>query len=97
MKRAKEYDESVRQDAIRLVVEKGEKVKDTATNLGIGLSTLSRWVSNHRLGRRANPLDKSPLNPEEIELRSALRKLKIVEEERDILKKALGIFSQLNK
>ena len=97
MKKVRKFDESFRHDAIRLVVEEGQKLKHVATNLGIGTSTLGTWVFNYRLGRRDNLADKSPLNPEQAELRAALQKLKIAEEERDILKKALGIFSQLKK
>jgi transposase-like protein len=56
-------------------------------------SFLCKWVRNFKLGRHSNLSDKSALTSEEIALNKALRELAIVREERDILKKALGIFS----
>jgi len=50
-------------------------------------------VNNFQLGRQTNLSDNRPLKPEEIELKKLLKELAIVKEERDILKKALGIFS----
>lgn len=97
MKRVKKYDEEFRQSATRLVLEGGQKIGEVAAHLGVGHSTLNTWLRNARLMGTRNLSDKSPLKREEIELRAALKKLRIVEEERDILKKALGIFSQPNK
>jgi transposase len=61
--------------------------------LGIGPSILQRWVT----AVRANPgtafPGKGKLSPEAQELETLRRKLAMAEEERDILKKALAVFS----
>lgn len=93
MNKRKHYDSSFKQDAVNFVVSGKRPLGKAASELGLAQSTLSRWVNNYHLGRRANLSDNSPLKPEEAELKKVLKELAIVREERDILKKALGIFS----
>ena len=93
MKKVKRYEESFKQEVVNLALSKRQSLEKTAKELGIAQSSLCKWVRNYKLGRHQNLSDKSALKPEEIELNKALKELAIVKEERDILKKALGIFS----
>lgn len=93
MKKRKRYDSSFKRDAVNFVISEKQPLSKAASDLGLAQSTLSRWVNNFQLGRHINLSDNSPLKPEEAELKKVLRELAIVKEERDILKKALGIFS----
>jgi len=89
----KRYDAEFKTSAVQLVISSGKSHKEIAKDLGIGQSTLSRWVQNHHLGRSINLSSSRNLNEHETALKEALKELAIVREERDILKKALGIFS----
>jgi len=89
----KRYDEEFKDNAVRLIISSGKSHKEIAKSLGMGQSTLSKWLRNARLGRNGNLSSTKPLNSDEKALKEALKELAIVREERDILKKALGIFS----
>lgn len=88
------YTQDFKEDAARLVVERGQKPADVARNLGISPASLSRWVrrylaiedDDNGAGRTA-----AQVHQENIELRKELRK---ANQQREILKKALEIFSQ---
>src|SRR5580700_12340558 len=93
MSTIKKYDQEFKKSAIRLVISSGKPHREVANDLGIGQSTLSKWVRNSRLGRNDSLSATRGLTSEEAALQKALKELAIVREERDILKKALGIFS----
>jgi transposase len=97
MNKHKRYDEIFKREAVELALSSKQSIGKTAKELGIAQLSLNHWVRNTRLGRHSNLSDKSSLKPEEIALTKALRELAIVREERDILKKALGIFSPPTK
>jgi len=79
----RKYDEEFRRSALKMI-DNGQTVRSVAENLGVGENLLHKWKS----GRRSNA---SRLEQEVIELRARNRQLEL---ERDILKKALSIFSR---
>lgn len=82
--RHRKFDAQFKQDALKQV-ENGRSVTLVAQGLGISEALLYQW-------RKRSAQHSSPNQSSEIEL---LRKqLKQVETERDILKKALAIFSR---
>lgn len=88
------FDKQFKLDAVRLVTEGGRKVAEVARDLGISENTLHNWRNQFKdQGTDAFP-GKGRLTPAEEELRRLQRELANVKEERDILKKALGIFSR---
>ena len=93
MSKVKKYSPSFKEDAVRLALSSKQSIGKTARGIGVAQSTLCKWVRNSTLGRISNLSDGSPLKADEIALRDALKELAIIKEERDILKKALGIFS----
>jgi transposase len=87
------FDRAFKVEAVRLVTEQGRRVTEVARNLGINPNQLHRW--KRRLseeGQSAFP-GKGQVSPEQEELRRLRRDLADVTEERDILKKALAVFS----
>lgn len=69
-------------------------VADVAKELDIDPSLLSKWRRNPRYnGNKVLP-DNPKISPEEQELRILRKKLRDTELERDILKKAIAIFSR---
>ena len=89
----RKFDDSFKIMAVDLSVVKGS-VSDVAKELEIDPSLLSKWRSNPRYnGNKALP-DNPKISPEEQELRILRKKLRDTELERDILKKAIAIFSR---
>ena len=87
------YDRSFKVEAVRLVTDERRKVTEVARELGINPNQLHRWKRKLvEEGELAFP-GKGHLLPDQEELRRLHRQLADVTEERDILKKAMAIFS----
>ena len=89
----RKYDIEFKINAVRLATEQDLTVKQVSQDLGVGLSTLERWISEHKQHGAAAFPGKGHLRPDEDKLRSLERENDILRRERDILKKALAIFS----
>ena len=91
------YDKQFKEEAIRLILEEGRRVKDVTSNLGVNPAMLSRWKRTYENnGKEAFP-GKGHLRPQDEEMRQLRLQLSDVTMERDILKKAVAIFSQRPK
>lgn len=89
----RKFDDSFKIMAVDLSVVRGS-VADVAKELDIDPSLLSKWRRNPRYnGNKVLP-DNPKISPEEQELRILRKKLRDTELERDILKKAIAIFSK---
>lgn len=89
----RKFDDSFKIMAVDLSVGKGY-VADVAKELDIDPSLLSKWRTTPRYnGNKVLP-DNPKISPEEQELRILRKKLREAELERDILKKAIAIFSR---
>lgn len=86
----KRYDEEFRREAVKLVREGGVPVARAATDLGIGESTLAKWIA----ASGSNGANAELVESERDELKR-LRKENIqLRLERDILKKATAFFAK---
>jgi len=84
-------------DAVKLVTEQGYKLSEAARNLGIDSSVLRRWKEQiEKEGMQAFP-GKGFMTAEKEELHRLRKKVKQLEMERDILKKATAFFANLSK
>ena len=85
------YSDEFKEEAVKLAQRSGIPMSRTAEELGLNAEILRRWVKEFGLrpdgSREMTPEGHS----ENIRLR---RELKRVTEERDILKKAMGIFTR---
>ena len=89
----KNYDMSFKLEAIKLV-ESGPKAADVARQLGLHQATIYRWISEFKKdGEQAFP-GKGNLKPDDDELRQLRKKVRDLEEENAILKKAAVIFAK---
>lgn len=88
------YDRAFKIEAVRLVKETGRKVTEVARELGINANQLHRWKRQFAEDGECAFVGKGRLKPEQEELRRLRRELADVTEERDILKKAVSIFSK---
>ena len=86
----KRFDRDFKVSAVKMVTEGGHKAAEVARSLGIHQNQLYNWKRKFSdQGDKAFP-GKGHLT----ELAALQRKLREVEMERDILKKAVGIFSK---
>ena len=78
-----------RRDSVRIALTSGLSRRQVAEDLGVGLSTLNKWVNAHRDTDVVSAEDRE-LAQENERLR---REIRILKEERDILKKATQFFA----
>jgi transposase-like protein len=96
-KRSRTYDKAFKLNAINLYLTSGRSYDQISHELGIPAGTLVTWIQAHKKdGGEAFP-GKGHLKPSDTEMMDLRKELAIVREERDILKKALGIFSSQRK
>ena len=93
------YDSEFKRNAVQLTEEPGRTVVGIAENLGIGKDLIYRW---RREQRSQNELafpgkGREGLTHQQQRIRDLEKKLKDAEMERDILKKAMAIFSRAPK
>lgn len=89
------YTLEFKQDAVKLVQEKGYTILEAASSLGVSLSALNRWIRAERGGAaRASSILNLSEHDELIQLRKENTRLK---QEREILKKAAVFFAQETK
>ena len=95
-KSRRHFDQQFKVDAVRLLTESGNGVAEVARNLGISRNQLDRWIRQSR-GKKS-PQAAFPGNgnigADKKELEELRRELARVKEEREILKKAMAVFSR---
>ena len=90
------YSEEFKKNAVGHSLTSEKSVEEVAQDLGIAHSNLRRWRAQYRKnGELAFPGNgKQKFTPQEEEIRRLKKELYDVSQERDILKKALAIFSK---
>jgi transposase len=92
----RKYDSEFKTEAVRLALN-GRSIRDVASNLGISYGMLARWKREYEKHADDAFPGQGKLRPEDERIRQLERELRDVKEERDILKKALAIFSKTTK
>ena len=87
MEKRRRFSEEFKREAVRLAFETNRRISDVARELDMRPDQLRRWR------KKFSEVDLSEPTEVEEELRRTRRELSRVREERDILKKALAIFS----
>ena len=94
MKRRKRYDAEFKKDIAKLYIEGRKSASSLAEELGLHINTIYKWGEHYR----ADPENAFPgsgnMKPEEEELISAKRRVRELEEEVEILKKAAAYFAK---
>jgi len=87
------WTDEFRADAVRIALTSGLKRKQVADDLGVGMSTLNKWIAAHR--------DTDVVSKEDLDLAKEndrlRREIKLLKEEREILKKATQFFAGLKQ
>ena len=92
MSNRRTYDRQFKVDAVRLLKESGKTATEIADNLGIKRDLLSRWKKELADETRIAFTGKG--NPRDEEVARLKKEIADLRMERDILKKAMAIFSQ---
>jgi transposase len=85
------YPEEFRREAVELV-RQGRAIPDVASSLGVSAPSLRNWVRQGQLDRRER--DDGLTSAEREELRELRRRVRRLEQERDILKRATALFAR---
>ena len=99
MGKRRSYTEEFKRDAVELSLNSDKYVKEIAEDLGINYGNLNRWRREYRnKGEYAFPGNgKQKLTAEHKKIKEFEAELRETKLERDILKKAVGIFSKKPK
>ena len=89
----RKYDTSFKEEVLRMV-SAGRPAIEVAQSLGIGENLIYKWKSRSSQQPAAVGKENSPLVPVPEEQQILLRRIRELEGERDILKKAVAIFSR---
>ena len=89
----KKVTEEFRREAVRIALTSGRTVGQVAFDLGIGKSTLGKWISRHR---EADLLS-GPHDDVQKELARLRKENEILRQERDLLKKSSGLLCSGDK
>jgi transposase len=94
--RRRKYDASFREEVLNMVLN-GRPVNEVAQSLGIGENLIYKWKSRS-IGKEqqlsTTGKAEHAISSENQQQALLLRRIRELEQERDILKKALGIFSR---
>ena len=96
-KKRRKYDQEFKQQAVDLYFSSEQSFVEVAEDLGIPQSTLANWCKK----TKEHPDDPFPgrgkLRPEDAKQKEIIKENRRLRRERDILKKALAIFSKVPK
>ena len=91
----KQYSSEFKREAVRLVTEGGLSLAQVARDLGLNDNLISRWKKEaaHN-GQHAFP---GQGHPQDEELARLRRENEVLRQEREVIKKAISIFSQVGR
>ena len=90
----RKYDKEFKVQAVKLLLESGKTTNEIADDLGINSGNLSRWKREYREDAENAFRGKGRLKPDDEKLRRLKKENDDLKQEREILKKALAIFSR---
>ena len=88
------FDKEFKINTVKLILSKEKKIAELARELGIAENTLHLWKTKYLKDLKDAFPGKGHQTPDEAYLKKLERENQVLKEERDILKKALGIFSK---
>ena len=86
----RQYTEEFKREAVELIKRSGKSKAQISRELGVSGQNISRWWEKY--GQDEDEIEEQTVSQEEF--RAMQAELRRVKEERDILKKALNIFSR---
>jgi len=93
-KERRRYTKEFKLEAVQLALSQGRTVSETARHLGIRPNMLNRWVREYKADTEHSFPGQGKLREPDEQFRRLRKELADTKMERDILKKALAIFSK---
>jgi len=87
----KTFDPEFRLECARLVVDQGYTIRAACEAMGVSKSTLENWVRQLRQERQGTTPKAGALTPEQRRIQELEKKIRRIEMEKDILKKATAL------
>ncbi len=78
-------------ESAQLVVDQNYSVREAAEAMNVGKSTMDRWVQQLKQERSGTTSNASPLTPEQRKIKELEQKIRRIEMEKEILKKATAL------
>ena len=95
VKRRRSFSREFKREAVALMTEGGLSIAQASRDLGIREGVLGRWKKQFEEAPLEAFPGKGRLRPQDEELARLRKENEILRQERDILKKAVGIFSRV--
>lgn len=98
-KKYRTYTKEFKREALELLRTSGESAAQIERDLGITTGLLRKWRERYQVKGQAGEAELAPsdMAAAQAEIKRLRRKLRVAEQERDILKKAVSIFSKLER
>lgn len=80
-----------RLEAAQLVVDQNYSIRQAAEAMNVGLSTMDKWVRQLRQERNSESPKATPMTPDQLKIRELENRIRRIEMEKDILKKATAL------
>lgn len=92
MRKRRSFTPEFKQESAGLVLGQGYKISEASQAVGIGESTLRRWVDQLKAERQGiTPIGSKALTAEQQRIQELEAKIKRIEREKEILKKATAL------
>jgi transposase-like protein len=94
----KAYPKEFREDVVRVFRESDSTIEQVAKDFGVSASCLQRWLAQDEKARGGSGSSGSgrPVASESVELRDAKKRIRLLEQENEVLRKAAAYFAQAN-
>jgi len=96
-KKYRQFSKAFKIDALDLLEHSGKTMAEIERDLGLSPGLLGKWKQRYKIDESSQKLSASDTAIAQKEIQRLKRELEVARMERDILKKALSIFSQGDK
>jgi transposase len=90
----KHYDLEYKMQIAKLVVEEGKKAAELARDLDIPIGTLRNWIDAYRKKKESGFVGSGNLAPDVKVVKDLEKQIRDLQEENEILKKAMHVFTK---
>lgn len=91
----RKFDAEFKRQAVQMVLIDHKSCRSVEKDLGIGQGIVYRWVQEAKADPQHCFPGNGKIKPSEADMHRLLKEVDLLRRERDILKKALGIFSRM--
>lgn len=90
----KHYDLEYKMQIAKLVVEEGKKAAELSRDLDIPIGTLRNWIDAYRKKKESGFVGSGNLAPDVKVVKDLEKQIRDLQEENEILKKAMHVFTK---